>query len=148
MKSIGKTDIMYIRGKFMDFAYNNLKFFRQKFGYTQEQIAEKLGVSRQAVAKWESGTSLPNIDNLIALADLYCVSVDVLSKNINAGMPAEEGGKYIFGIVTVGKNGEIRLPKKACEVFGLSEGDSVLVLGDEDKGMALVKMTDAGVMKK
>lgn len=131
----------------MEFAYNNLKFFRQKFGYTQEQIAETLDVSRQAVAKWESGASLPNIDNIIALADFYGISVDVLSKNINAGMPAEEGGKYIFGIVPVGENGEITLPQKAREVFGLNAGDSVLILGDEDKGMALVKMTDAGVKK-
>ncbi|HCF82511.1 MAG TPA: AbrB family transcriptional regulator [Ruminococcaceae bacterium] len=131
----------------MEFAYNNLKFFRQKFGYTQEQIAESLDVSRQAVAKWENGSSLPNIDNVIALADLYGISVDMLSRNINAGIPVEEGGKYIFGIVTVGENGEITLPTKACEVFDLSAGDSVLVLGDEDKGMALVKMTDAGVKK-
>ncbi len=131
----------------MEFAYNNLKFFRQKFGYTQEQIAESLDVSRQAVAKWENGSSLPNIDNVIALADLYGISVDMLSRNINAGIPVEEGGKYIFGIVTVGENGEITLPTKACEVFDLSEGDSVLVLGDEDKGMALVKMTDAGIKK-
>lgn len=131
----------------MEFAYNNLKFFRQKLGYTQEQIAELLDVSRQAVAKWENGSSLPNIDNVIALADLYGISVDMLSRNINAGIPVEEGGKYIFGIVTVGENGKITLPKKACEVFDLSEGDSVLVLGDEDKGMALVKMTDAGIKK-
>lgn len=131
----------------MEFAYNNLKFFRQKLGYTQEQIAELLDVSRQAVAKWENGSSLPNIDNVIALADLYGISVDMLSRNINAGIPVEEGGKYIFGIVTVGENGKITLPKKACEVFDLGGGDSVLVLGDENKGMALVKMTDAGVKK-
>lgn len=131
----------------MEFAFNNLKFFRQKYGFTQEQIAEKLNVSRQAVAKWESGASLPTIDNVIALADLYEVSVDVISRNIAEGSPAQEGGKYIFGISTVGENGEITLPKKAREVFDIEVGDSVLILGDEDKGMALVKMTDAGVKK-
>lgn len=124
----------------MIFEYNNLKLFRQQYGYTQEQIAERLSVSRQAVVKWESGLSLPNIENVIALADLYGASVDALVRNLADGKPAEEGGKHIFGVSSVGSNGEITLPEKAMEIFGISEGDQMLVLGDEDKGMALVKI--------
>ena len=66
----------------MAFDYNNLKLYRKKCGFTQEQIAEMLGVSRQAVAKWERGETLPDIENVIALADLYEVSVDSLVRNL------------------------------------------------------------------
>ena len=124
----------------MGFAYNNLRLFRQKNGYTQEQIAEKLGVSRQAVAKWESGASVPNIDNMIALADLYDMSVDTLARNLTTTVPPQlDEGKHLFGFTKMNENGEVALPEKAREVFGLKPGDSLLLLGDEDKGLALVK---------
>lgn len=126
----------------MEFAFNSLKLFRQKYGYTQEQIAEKLGVSRQAVAKWERGDSLPDIENVIALADLYDVSVDSLVRQIAQRFPATEGKKHLFGITKVGENGEITLPEKAREVFGIKAGDSVLLLGDEEKGLAMLKVPE------
>ncbi len=126
----------------MEFAFNSLKLFRQKYGYTQEQIAEKLGVSRQAVAKWERGDSLPDIENVIALADLYEVSVDSLVRKIAEKLPATEGHKHLFGITRVGDNGEIMLPEKAREIFGIKTGDSLLLLGDEEKGLALVKVPE------
>lgn len=126
----------------MEFAFNSLRLFRQKYGYTQEQIAEKLGVSRQAVAKWERGDSLPDIENVIALADLYDVSVDSLVRQIAQRFPATEGKKHLFGITKVGENGEITLPEKAREVFGIKAGDSVLLLGDEEKGLAMLKVPE------
>lgn len=127
----------------MGFAFNNLKLFRQKNGFTQEQIAEKLGVSRQAVAKWESGASIPNIDNMIALADLYDMSVDMLARNLTTTVPPQlEERKHLFGFTKMNENGEISLPEKAREVFGIKPGDSLLLLGDEDKGMALVKIPE------
>ena len=49
---------------------------------TQEFVAESLGVSRQAVSKWENGTSEPSTSNLIALAKLYGTTVEELVKNI------------------------------------------------------------------
>ena len=48
---------------------------------TQEMVAESLGVSRQAVGKWESGASEPSTANLIALSKLYGVSVDELLRH-------------------------------------------------------------------
>lgn len=48
-------------------------------------------------------------------------------------------GKYVFGTVKVGDKGQIVIPKKAREVFGISPGDSLLVLGDEKQGIGLVK---------
>lgn len=53
-------------------------------------------------------------------------------------MPAPKG-KYIFGTVTVGERGQIVIPKKAREVFGIKPGDSLLVLGDEAQGIAIAK---------
>lgn len=50
-------------------------------------------------------------------------------------------GKQIFGVVRIGDKGQIVIPKEAREVFGLKPGDSLLVLGDISKGIALVKTT-------
>ena len=55
-----------------------LKARRTAAGYTQEYVAEALGVSRQAVSKWENGTSEPSTANLKAPAKLYGVPVDEL----------------------------------------------------------------------
>ena len=56
----------------------NLTALRQYHKYSQEEVAEKVGVTRQAVAKWEAGETVPDIINCDALADLYDVSVDAL----------------------------------------------------------------------
>ena len=50
-----------------------------------------------------------------------------------------EKDKYIFGVVKVGEKGQIVIPKEAREVFGIEAGDSLLVLGDTTKGIAIVK---------
>ena len=59
-----------------------LKAHRTKCKMTQEFVAESIGVSRQAVSKWENGTSDPSTANLIALAKLYGVSVEELLKEV------------------------------------------------------------------
>ena len=59
-----------------------LKARRTSRGFTQEYVAEALGVSRQAVSKWENGTSDPSTANLMALAKLYGLSVDELLKQV------------------------------------------------------------------
>ena len=61
-----------------------LKMYRTQKGLSQEKIAEMLDVSRQAVTKWEAGQTTPSSDNLIALANLYDVSLDeLIGKNEN-----------------------------------------------------------------
>lgn len=47
----------------------------------------------------------------------------------------------IFGVVKVGERGQIVIPKQARELFGIKPGDSLLVIGDKDSGIALVKTT-------
>lgn len=59
-----------------------LKEHRTRCHMTQEFVAESLGVSRQAVSKWENGTSDPSTSNLFALAKLYGVSVEELLRDV------------------------------------------------------------------
>lgn len=125
----------------MDF--NNLKLLRKQYGYTQEQIAEKLGVSRQTIAKWERGECLPDIENVIALADIYEVTVDSLVRNVAAlGQRNDDSKKHMFGVTRVNDKGQITLPKECREVFDIKTGDSLLILGDEDRGLAVIKVSE------
>ena len=55
-----------------------LRNHRKTLGYTQESVADKLGVSAQAVSKWEAGDCLPDCMNLKAISDLYKISADIL----------------------------------------------------------------------
>ncbi len=57
---------------------NNLLEARKRAGLTQQDAAERLTISRQAISRWESGTAKPSIENLMALAKLYRVSTDTL----------------------------------------------------------------------
>lgn len=57
---------------------NKLFELRKKSGLSQEELADKLGVSRQAVSKWERAEASPDTDNLIALSNLYNISLDEL----------------------------------------------------------------------
>lgn len=67
-----------------------LKENRLRCKMTQEFVSETLGVSRQAVSKWENGTSDPSTSNLIALAKLYGVSAEELLKSTDAGNEDEK----------------------------------------------------------
>lgn len=122
--------------------YNNLKLLRKQYGFTQEQIAEKLGVSRQTIAKWERGECLPDIENIIALSDLYGVTVDSLVRDMRTFNDDIGDKKHIFGVTRVNDKGQITLPKKCREIFDIKPGDTLLLLGDEDKGIALVKVSE------
>lgn len=64
----------------MNFA-DKLYHLRIKYGYSQEALAEKLKVSRQAISKWELGTALPETEKVIAISDFFNVSIDYLLKD-------------------------------------------------------------------
>lgn len=63
----------------MDFA-ENLQMLRKQHGLSQEQLAEKLAVSRQAVSKWESGRSTPDLQKIVILSNVFGVATDCLLK--------------------------------------------------------------------
>ncbi len=60
---------------------NKLSKLRQQHGLTQQELAEKLNVSRQAISRWESGVVVPSTDNLKYLSQIYGVTVDYLLKD-------------------------------------------------------------------
>ena len=67
-----------------------LKENRTRCKMTQEFVAESIGVSRQAVSKWEKGTSEPNTSNLMALARLYGIPAEDLLKGVESALEAQE----------------------------------------------------------
>lgn len=64
-----------------------LQQLRKEKGMSQEELAERLGVSRQAVSKWESGQSSPDVEKIVAASELFGVTTDWLLKGV---LPAEE----------------------------------------------------------
>ena len=120
----------------------NLKALRKAKGYSQEEVAEKINVSRQSVAKWENEESIPDVIKCSELANLYEISLDELVHDkisVEEESTNSEDGKYVFGIVKVGERGQIVIPKEARETFGLVNGSRLVVLGDDNEGIALVK---------
>lgn len=67
-----------------------LKENRTRCKMTQEFVAESIGVSRQAVSKWENGTSEPNTSNLMALARLYGIPAEDLLKGVESALEAQK----------------------------------------------------------
>ena len=121
---------------------DNLINLRKIHHLTQEDVAEKVGVTRQSVAKWESGESVPDLDKCRMLADLFRVSLDDLANyepEDNMGLSVPPRGKHLFGLVTVGDKGQIVIPAKARKIFGISPGDQLVILGDEGQGLAVLK---------
>lgn len=60
----------------MDIIARHLQFLRKSHNYTQEDIAKKLGISRQAVSKWETGTAVPDLEVLLNISRLYDITIN------------------------------------------------------------------------
>ena len=58
-----------------------LSLLRKQNGLSQEELADKLKIARQTVSKWENGLAVPELDGLIALSNLYHISIDRIVKN-------------------------------------------------------------------
>jgi AbrB family looped-hinge helix DNA binding protein len=120
---------------------DNLVMLRNIHGFSQEAIAEKIGISRQAYAKWETGATVPDIEKCSLLAEVYGTSIDSLVRTTSADglgvIPPAPKGKNIWGSVAVNDRGQIVIPKGARDLFGLTAGQRLIVLSDEN-GIALV----------
>ena len=134
---------------------DNIVQLRKLKGLTQEDVAEKVGVSRQAVAKWEAGDTVPDLEKGRLLSEAFGVSLDDLINYEPAecdGLPVPPKGKHAFGVVTVGDKGQIVIPARARKIFGIKAGDQLLVLGDEGQGLAIIRPNDiltvAGMVPK
>ena len=122
----------------------NLKALRKAKGYSQEEVAEKINVSRQSVAKWENEESIPDVIKCSELANLYEISLDELVHDkisVEEESTNSEDGTYVFGIVKVGERGQIVIPKHARDVFDIKPGDKLLVVGDIKRGLGIGKVS-------
>ena len=125
----------------------NLQKLRKQKSLTQEALAEAVGVARQTIAKWESEESTPDLEMSGRLAAALEVTLDDLVNAPDYELDSRPGmrGKHMFGVVTVGDKGQIVIPVRARRVFNIKPGDQLMVLGDENSGLALV---DAGFFMK
>ena len=101
-------------------------------------------MTRQTLSKYETGESLPDIERCRRLAEVLDVSMDDLvnyEKNDrkNLGLEVPPKGKHIFGMVKVGDKGQIVIPANARKIFDIQPGDNLLILGDEEQGIAILK---------
>lgn len=121
---------------------DNLIMLRNINGFSQEDIAEKIDISRQAYAKWESGATVPDIEKCKRLADIYGVTIDSLMKTETldgkATIPPAPKGKNIWGSVIINERGQLVIPKAVREKFGLTGGQRLIVFSDDQEGIALV----------
>ena len=120
----------------------NLVALRKVHAMSQEELAERIGVSRQTLSKYETGESLPDIEKCKVLADVFGITVDDLicyEKSAGMGLGIPPKGKHVFGLVRVGEKGQIVIPAKARTVFHIKPGDNLIVIGDESQGIALIR---------
>lgn len=120
---------------------DNLVMLRKLHGFSQEAIAERIGISRQAYAKWETGATIPDIEKCLSLAEVYGTTIDSLIRTEHVDgvciIPPAPKGKNIWGSVAVGERGQIVIPKGARDLFGMTGGQRLIVLSDET-GIALI----------
>lgn len=122
---------------------SNMMILRNMHGFSQEKVAEMIGISRQAYAKWEKGDTIPDVEKCARLAELYDTTVDTLlhfnANQENLVIAPAPKGKHFFGSVIVNDRGQIVIPKEARETMRIQDGERLILLGDEKEGLALIK---------
>lgn len=94
---------------------------RKKNGWSQEELANRLGVSRQAVSKWESASSIPDLDKIVKMSLIFGVSTDYLLKDsIEAGRESEE--------VMECNTAELGMDEKAIQMISMESANVYLEL--------------------
>ena len=84
---------------------DKLQLLRKQNGYSQEQLADKIGIARQTISKWETGTAVPESEKLVAISNYFGVSVDYLLKDDEEGKTKatdseiEEKPKMVAGTI-------------------------------------------------
>ena len=78
---------------------DRILYLRKSKGISQEELADKVGISRQAVSKWESEQSMPDVEKIIIMSDYFNVTTDYILKGIEVVENKEEKSKEIVGKV-------------------------------------------------
>ncbi len=120
-----------------------LKQLRSSMRMTQEELAEKMNVSRQTIAKWENGESVPDVVRCSELSKIFNLSLDEIAsffiKN-EKGKQYNPKNKFFFDKCVVDNN-HIVLSDSTLKQFNLNNGDEILLLGDTSRGLAFVSKT-------
>ena len=130
---------------------DNLIELRKCNNMSQEDLAAKIGVTRQTLSKYETGESVPDIEKCSAIAEVFGITIDDLvnySKDENLGIGLPPKGKHMFGMVKVGDKGQIVIPAKARKIFDIKPGDNLVILGDDNAGIAILKEEDLLAMMR
>ena len=106
---------------------NYLKELRKSKGLTQEELSEKLGVSRRSVSRWETGSNLPDLDILIELSDFYDVDLrDMLTGNTEEEPMDREIKETALAVAEYSNEEKLKVTKRfhylylvACIVFAI-----------------------------
>ena len=114
---------------------------RRKEGMSQEQLAAEIGITRQSVSKWESGSTLPELTKLIAISELFNVSVDYLVKDSMEEDFFKEISSNIYSMENT------RLEEKMDELSRYVKGYQ-FTSKRHIKGIPLVSIRLAGVLEK
>ncbi|MGN0658910.1 MAG: helix-turn-helix domain-containing protein [Emergencia sp.] len=106
-----------------------IRNYRRQAGMSQEKMAEKIGVSRQAVTKWENGTGVPDISNLVAIAELFQVSLDELLTDAKSSRKQSE---FLYESTTEydidgTKNFDVKLGGAGTVLLRSYEGEKIKV---------------------
>lgn len=124
---------------------NNLYELRRKAGLSQEEFAEKLGVSRQAVSKWERGEAYPDTENLIVISEMFGVTIDELLRSENIAQSVSDSAK-------TGENEEASESEDNDRSFRVNVGDKVnidlngaVTVEDED-GKVKIDLGKGGIV--
>ena len=131
-----------------------LQELRKQKGLTQEELAEKLYVSRTAISKWESGRGFPNIESLKAISKCFSVSLDELLSGEEILAIAENDHKQkertlrdlIFGLLDCGMALLLFLPFFGQEADGVIREVSLLALSDIQPYLKAAYIAFAGIM--
>ena len=114
----------------------NIKTYRNKRGLNQYEFAEKLGISPQAVSKWECGLSCPSVENLCVISEILDVSIDTLigeNSDSEKMMIGIDGGGTKTEFVLFSESGRIlnRIVLDGCNpnTVGMEEAMNILQLG-------------------
>lgn len=104
----------------MDFKENLIQL-RKKANLSQEQLADKLSVTRQAISKWESGQTMPEADKILLLSDIFNVTTDRLLKGTEDSQKHKKEGADFFpfnGLYFINIAGNRRIYRIFCFIYG------------------------------
>lgn len=112
-----------------------LQQLRKKNGYSQEQLADRLGVARQTVSKWETGQAVPELSGLIQLSELYGVTIDrIVKDDIECNIALNQNGNNDMNEIIAflirakqntyaGKGHEVKASRTASHDFSYQENE-------------------------